>query len=61
MDTLAQVLTLSNLQADSKVLLVETCQGLLAGAILDRLTSMYSCYMYSRRVYFLSLLFIDWL
>ncbi|XP_067933661.1 tRNA (adenine(58)-N(1))-methyltransferase non-catalytic subunit TRM6-like [Watersipora subatra] len=37
MDTLAQVLTIGNVQSTSKVLLVEACQGLLAGAILDRL------------------------
>lgn len=37
MDSLAQMLTLSNIHAASKVLLVESCQGLVAGSILDRL------------------------
>lgn len=36
-DTLAQILTWSNVQAGSKVLLMETCKGLLAGALMDRL------------------------
>lgn len=38
MDMIAQILTFGNIHAESKVLLVETCQGLLAGAIVDRLS-----------------------
>ena len=37
MDSLSQILTMSNIQYNSKVLLVESCQGLVAGAILNRL------------------------
>lgn len=36
-DTLAQILTWSNVQSGSKVLLMETCKGLLTGAIMERL------------------------
>lgn len=36
-DTLAQILTYSNVQSGSKVLLMETCKGLVAGAMMDRL------------------------
>uniref|UniRef100_T2M3Q6 tRNA (adenine(58)-N(1))-methyltransferase non-catalytic subunit TRM6 n=1 Tax=Hydra vulgaris TaxID=6087 RepID=T2M3Q6_HYDVU len=38
-DTLAQILTYSNVQFGSKVLVLETCQGLVAGSILERLGS----------------------
>lgn len=38
-DTLAQILTWSNVQAGSKVLLMETCRGLIAGSIMERLTT----------------------
>ncbi|XP_057308812.1 tRNA (adenine(58)-N(1))-methyltransferase non-catalytic subunit TRM6-like [Hydractinia symbiolongicarpus] len=36
-DSLAQVLTWSNVQANSNVLLMETCQGFVAGAVMERL------------------------
>lgn len=36
-DTIAQILTHSNVQADSKILVFEHCQGMLAGAVLERL------------------------
>jgi len=36
-DSLAQILTWSNVQSGSKVLLMETCKGLLTGAIMERL------------------------
>lgn len=36
-DTLAQILTWSNVRSGAKVLLAETCQGLLLGSILERL------------------------
>ena len=38
-DSLAQILTWINVQAGSKVLLIENCQGLIAGAIMERLGS----------------------
>ncbi|KAL5480044.1 hypothetical protein EMCRGX_G023661 [Ephydatia muelleri] len=37
LDTIAQILTQVNAHASSKLLLVETCQGLLAGALLERM------------------------
>ncbi|XP_069014675.1 tRNA (adenine(58)-N(1))-methyltransferase non-catalytic subunit TRM6 [Embiotoca jacksoni] len=36
-DTLAQVLTLANIHAGSKVLVFETCAGLVLGAIMERM------------------------
>ena len=36
-DTLAQILSYSNVQFGSKVLMLETCQGLVAGSFLERL------------------------
>ena len=36
-DTLAQMLSISNVQSGSNVLLLENCQGLLLGAIMKRL------------------------
>eukprot|EP00794_Sanderia_malayensis_P012116 gene12115-13367_t len=36
-DTLAQMLTWSNVQSGSNVLLAETCQGLILGSLLERL------------------------
>jgi len=36
-DTLAQLLTYANIHANSNVLLAETCQGFVTGAILERL------------------------
>ena len=34
---LSQILTLGNIHAHSKVVVMETCQGLLTGAVLERL------------------------
>ena len=34
---MAQMLTLANVRADSKVVVMETCRGLLLGATLERL------------------------
>ena len=36
-ETLAQILTYSNVRSGSNVLLVESCQGLLTGSVLERL------------------------
>lgn len=36
-DTLAQLMTSSNIQSGSKVILVEHCQGLVVAAALERL------------------------
>ncbi|XP_037541264.1 tRNA (adenine(58)-N(1))-methyltransferase non-catalytic subunit TRM6 [Nematolebias whitei] len=36
-DTLAQLLTLSNIHAGSKVLVFETCAGLVLGAVMERM------------------------
>ena len=36
-DTLARILTLGNVHSGVNALVVETCQGLLMGAVLERL------------------------
>lgn len=36
-DTLAQMLTLANVHAGSKVLVFETCSGLVLGAVMERM------------------------
>lgn len=36
-DTLAQMLTLANIHAGSKVLVFETCAGLVLGAVMERM------------------------
>lgn len=36
-DTLAQMLTLANIHAGSKVLVFETCAGLVLGSIMERM------------------------
>ena len=36
-DTLAQMLTIANVHSGCDVLLVESCQGLVTGAVLERL------------------------
>lgn len=39
-DTLAQMLTLANIHAGSKVLVFETCAGLVLGAVMERMGGM---------------------
>ena len=55
LDMLSQILTLGNIHAHSKVVVMETCQGLLTGAVLERLGGYnnnnyyyyyYYCYYY---------------
>ncbi|MEQ2178544.1 tRNA (adenine(58)-N(1))-methyltransferase non-catalytic subunit TRM6 [Goodea atripinnis] len=41
-DTLAQMLTLANVHAGSKVLVFETCAGLVLGAIMERMGGRFS-------------------
>ena len=36
-DFLGQILTMSNVHAGSNMVLMETCQGFLAGALLERM------------------------
>lgn len=36
-DTLAQMLTLANVHARSKVLVFETCAGLVLGSVMERM------------------------
>jgi tRNA (adenine-N(1)-)-methyltransferase non-catalytic subunit len=36
-DTLAQILTIANVHSGCNVMLVESCQGLVTGAVLERL------------------------
>ena len=37
------MLTFGNVHANCNVVVMETCQGLLIGAILERLGGMYTC------------------
>ena len=37
LDTLSQILTLSNVRAHCRMLVVESCQGMVVGALLDRM------------------------
>lgn len=39
-DTLAQILTLANIHAGSKVLVFETCSGLVLGSVMERMGGM---------------------
>lgn len=39
-DTLAQMLSLGNIHANSKVLVFETCAGLVLGAVMERMGGM---------------------
>ena len=36
-DTISQVLTMVNVRASNKMVVMETCQGLLIGATLERM------------------------
>ena len=42
-DTLAQMLTLGNIHAGSKVLVFETCSGLVLGAVMERMGGTERC------------------
>lgn len=37
LDSLSQILTLSNVKAHCRIMVVESCQGMVAGALLDRM------------------------
>ena len=37
MDTVSQVMTMVNVRAGNKMVVMETCQGLLIGATLERM------------------------
>ena len=37
MDTVSQVMTMANVRAGNKMVVMETCQGLLIGATLERM------------------------
>lgn len=37
MDTISQVITMANVRASNKMIVMETCQGLLIGATLERM------------------------
>lgn len=70
-DTLAQMLTLANIHAGSKVLVFETCAGLVLGSVMERMggTSVLWTFLWFyvfdqmilafsiERMYFLSVLF----
>ena len=47
-DTLSQILALSNVHSGSNVLLVENCQGLVSGAVLQRLGGKGKLIQFSR-------------
>ena len=40
-DTLGQILTMGNVRANSTVMVVESCLGLITGAVLERLGGKY--------------------
>ena len=40
LDTLSQILTMSNVRAHCRMLVVESCQGMVVGALLDRMGGM---------------------
>lgn len=44
-DSLAQLLTLSSVKAHSRPLVVETCQGLVLGAVAERMGGVYSLHL----------------
>ena len=43
LDTLSQILTMSNVRAHSRMMVVESCQGMLVGALLERMGGQ--CFM----------------
>ena len=42
MDTVSQVMTMANVRASNKMVVMETCQGLLIGATLERMGGLSS-------------------
>lgn len=46
-DTLSQMLTLGNIHAGSKVLVFETCAGLVLGAVMERMGGKWAVYFRS--------------
>ena len=45
-DKVAQMVTLANVRAESKVVMMETCRGLLLGAALERLGGrIFGCFL----------------
>ena len=43
LDTLSQILTMSNVRAHSRMMVVESCQGMVVGALLERMGGKYTC------------------
>ena len=41
LDSLSQILTLSNARAGCRMIVVESCQGMVAGALLERMGGQY--------------------
>ena len=41
LDSLSQILTLSNARAGCRIIVVESCQGMVAGALLERMGGQY--------------------
>lgn len=56
-DTLAQMLTLANIHAGSKVLVFETCAGLVLGSIMERMGGKFLLLCAVIKVFFLFVLF----
>jgi len=42
LDSLSQILTHCNVRSGSRLMVVESCNGLLLGAILERMAGIYS-------------------
>jgi len=39
-DSISQLITMANVRAGNRIIVLETCQGLLLGAILERMGGM---------------------
>jgi len=39
-DSISQLITMANVRAGNRIIVMETCQGLLLGAILERMGGM---------------------
>ena len=46
LDTLSQILTMSNVRAHCRVMVVESCQGMVVGALLERMGGKHNILRY---------------
>lgn len=45
LDSLSQILTLSNVRAHCRIMVAESCQGMMAGALLERMGGKYNTFV----------------